>query len=160
MKQKRRGSIRIHIIMPVIILGIAAILSNIAAISNIRKVNENAARIADNDMASLTELSVIKEQIHEIHNLGLSHVTAVDSAGMIQKIDSIKEKEAELFENIEKYEQFIETADRQSYKQMQKYYETFLAAVRRICAFSANRQQAQANMLNKLCRILILRQIH
>ena len=79
---------------------------------------------------------------------------------MIQKIDSIKEKEAELFENIEKYEQFIETADRQSYKQMQKYYETFLAAVRRICAFSANRQQAQANMLNKLCRILILRQIH
>ena len=44
MKQKRRGSIRVRIMLPVVILGIAAVLSNFAAISNIQKVNSNASR--------------------------------------------------------------------------------------------------------------------
>ena len=42
-KKKKRGSIKIRIMLPVLVLGIVAVISNITAMTNIRKVNENAA---------------------------------------------------------------------------------------------------------------------
>ena len=66
-KLKRRGSIKVRIMLPVLILGIVAIVSNVTAMSNIQKVNKNAAQIADHYMTSLTELSSIKEQIGRAH---------------------------------------------------------------------------------------------
>lgn len=65
-KVKRHGSIKVRIMLPVLILGIVAIVSNITAMSNIRKVNTNAERIADHYMTSLTELSAIKEQVQQL----------------------------------------------------------------------------------------------
>lgn len=145
MKQKRRGSIRVRIMLPVVILGIAAVLSNIAAISNIRKVNSNAAEIADHDMVSLTELSTIKGMIQEIHNLALSHATAVNSADMITTVDEIKSKETELAEKMDAYGQYVGKEDKSAYEGMQTQYGELILAVRRVCGFSADRQQAKAN---------------
>lgn len=145
MKQKRRSSIRMRIMLPAAILGIAAVLSNFAAISNIQKVNKNAAEIADHDMVSLTELSIIKEMIQEIHNLALSHVTALNASGMIQTVDQIKEKENELAEKMKNYRQYVSDVDKNVYAEMQKQQEELIKAVRHVCAFSADRQQAKAN---------------
>ncbi len=71
-KQKRRGSIKVRIMLPVLILGIVAIVSNVTAMSNIQKVNKNAERIADHYMTSLTELSSMKEQVQQLHNSSYS----------------------------------------------------------------------------------------
>ena len=101
--KKRHGSIKIRIMLPVLILGIAAVISNVTAISNIRKVNENASQIADHSMSSLTELSVIREQVQELHSLGLSHAVAIHSDAMIDTVNTIKTKEAELAENLANY---------------------------------------------------------
>ncbi len=145
MEQKRRRSIKVRIMLPVVILGIVAVLSNLATMSNIRRVNENAARIADHDMTSLTELSSVKQMIQEIHILGLSHATASDSASMIQAADRLKQKESGLEEKLVAYEQYLSSGDGPAYKEMKEQYKMLLNGVRRICAFSANRKQAQAN---------------
>ncbi len=145
MKQKKRGSIRMHIMLPVLVLGIAAVLSNLAALSNIRKVNENASGIADHYMVSLTKLSSIKETIHEIHNLGLSHATASSASRMIQTVDTMKAKEAELAEKLDAYQQYLDSGDKGPYQALVQKYDELILSVRRICAFSADRQQAKAN---------------
>ena len=78
--KKKRTSVRVHIMLPVLILGFISIASNLLAVFNIRKVNENATEIADHYMASLTELSSLMDQTRELHNLGLSHIIASDSS--------------------------------------------------------------------------------
>ena len=83
MEKKKNGSIRLKIMIPVLILGIVAVASNFLALSSTRKVNKNASEIADHYMKSLTKLSSLKEQIQELHNLGLSHIIATDSESMI-----------------------------------------------------------------------------
>ena len=44
---KKRTSLKALILVPVFILGILSVLSNVMAVNNIRKVNRNASRIAD-----------------------------------------------------------------------------------------------------------------
>lgn len=144
-KKGRRRSIKIRIMLPVLILGIVAIISNITAISNIQKVNENAAEIADHYMKSLTELSSIKEQVLELHNLGLSHAVALDSKSMITTVDTIKANENQLKESLMAYEKYLDEGDKEFYQEMVAQFLTFRQALRRVCAFSANVQQSAAN---------------
>lgn len=144
-KQKRRGSIKVRIMLPVLILGIVAIISNITAMSNIRKVNQNAAQIADHYMTSLTELSSIKEQVQQLHNLGLSHAVAINSNAMIDTVNMIKEKEVLLDESLKNYEKYLDEGDKESYQEMTGQFEELKLALRRVCAFSANVQQSLAN---------------
>lgn len=144
-KQKRRKSIKVRIMLPVLILGIVAIISNITAISNIQKVNKNAADIADHYMKSLTELSSIKEQVLELHNLGLSHAVAPDSASMIRTVDTIKANEQILKESLMNYEKYLSDNDKDFYQEMIAEFLDFRQALRRVCAFSANVEQAEAN---------------
>ena len=42
MSKKKKSSVRIAILLPVMVLGVVSILSNLMAITNIRKVNKNA----------------------------------------------------------------------------------------------------------------------
>lgn len=50
---KKRTSLKALILVPVFILGILSVLSNVMAVNNIRKVNRNASRIADDCMNSI-----------------------------------------------------------------------------------------------------------
>lgn len=144
-KKKRRGSIKVRIMLPVLILGIVAIISNVTAMSNIRKVNQNAAQIADHYMTSLTELSSIKEQVQQLHNLGLSHAVAINSNAMIDTVNTIKEKETVLAESLKNYEKYLDEGDKEAYQEMTGQFEELKLALRRVCAFSANVQQSLAN---------------
>ena len=56
MQKKARISIKYIILIPVFVLGIVSIFSNIQAILNIKKVNTNATEITDTYMARISEL--------------------------------------------------------------------------------------------------------
>lgn len=144
-KVKRHGSIKVRIMLPVLILGIVAIVSNITAMSNIRKVNTNAERIADHYMTSLTELSAIKEQVQQLYSLGLSHAVAISSGTMIATVNTIKQNETVLAESLKNYEQYLDPEDLSSYQEMTGQFEELKLALRRVCAFSANVQRTLAN---------------
>lgn len=144
-KLKRRGSIKVRIMLPVLILGIVAIVSNVTAMSNIQKVNKNAAQIADHYMTSLTELSSIKEQVQQLYSLGLSHAVAINSNTMIDTVNTIKQKEEVLAESLKNYEAYLDPEDQQFYQEMTAQFEELKLALRRVCAFSANLQRSLAN---------------
>ena len=55
-RQKNSISIKILIMLPVMVLGIVSIISNITAIQNIRNVNRNASVITDDQMLGIQEL--------------------------------------------------------------------------------------------------------
>ncbi len=133
--------------LPVLILGIVAVVSNILALSNTKKVHTNASNITEHYMVSVTKLSTIKEQTQELHNLGLSHIIATDSTSMIHYIDTIKEKELVLQESIENYKQYLNSENESAYKDLGKQLSTLTESLKRVCAYSANTQTALANTI-------------
>ena len=54
MEKKRRISIKLIILIPVCILGIVAVLSNVEAIRNLRNVNQTAVEISEEHMVNIT----------------------------------------------------------------------------------------------------------
>ena len=89
---KKKRSIRNMILIPVAVLGLVAILSNLLSLTNIQKVNKNASAIADDYMVSIAELSTIQRQAQDIHKLALSHIIATDFDTMIGIVDDINEQ--------------------------------------------------------------------
>ncbi len=144
-KRTKHRSIKVRIMLPVLILGIVAIVSNLIAIFNIQKVNQNASEIADHSMTSLTELSSIREQVQQLHNLGLSHAVAINSKTMIDTVNTIKANEVTLAQSLKNYEQYLIEGDKQYYQEMQAQFDELTLALRRVCAFSANVQRSLAN---------------
>lgn len=70
---KKRTSLKALILVPVFILGILSVLSNVMAVNNIRKVNRNASRIADDCMNSISELLPLRTK----HSLYISWVCPI-----------------------------------------------------------------------------------
>lgn len=144
-KNTKRGSIRTSIMIPVLILGFVAVVSNVLAFLNIQKVNNNASEIADHYMSSLTEVSSMKEQTQNLHNIGLSHIIASDALGMIANINAIKEQEVKLASDMEAYSKYITKDDMAEYERMKEELVNLENSLRRLCAYSANMQTKEAN---------------
>ena len=99
-RQKNNMSIRIMIMLPVMVLGIVSIISNITAIRNIHNVNTNASVITDDYMPGIQELSDMREMAQNIHKKALSHIIATDYDTMITIVEEIKTEEANLDEGL------------------------------------------------------------
>ena len=100
---KKRTSLKALILVPVFILGILSVLSNVMAVNNIRKVNRNASRIADDCMNSISELSAIENETQSIHTLGLSHIIATDLNTMISIVEEMQTEQETLEQELEDY---------------------------------------------------------
>lgn len=138
MKKKKKGSIKLYIILPVLILGIVSIISNIMAIQNIRKVNANASNIADHYMTNITQLSEIERQAQELHKEALSHIIAADANTKISLIDGIKEKEKVLDNALNEYALNLSETEEATYQELLLNYDKLKDAIVNLAAFSAN----------------------
>lgn len=74
-------------LIPVFILGIFSIISNVMSVSNIRNVNRSAVQISEVSLKNVSGLAEIQKQTQDIHNLGLSHIIAVDLDSMIKLVE-------------------------------------------------------------------------
>ena len=112
---KKKWNIKYRLILPIALLGIVALISNLLAVSNIKNVNDNAANIADNYMEGKTQLAKLRESVMNIHKLALSHIVATDYNTMITLVNDIKEEEKNLDDMLAKYEIYITDDDRETY---------------------------------------------
>ncbi len=96
-------SLKLRLIIPIALLGIVALLSNVLSIINIRNVNASAANIADNYMDNKSRLAEICQSSMNIHKMALSHIVATDYNTMITLIQQIKEEEASLDDLLAEY---------------------------------------------------------
>ena len=113
---KGKLTLQQRLILPIVLLGLVALLSNILAVFGINNVHANAGTIVDEYMASETQLEEIRRSMMDIHRLALSHIVAADHATMIELVQEIKAEEAALDEKLAEGEQgpyglFITTVD-------------------------------------------------
>ena len=93
---KGRLTLQQRLILPIILLGLVTLLSNLLAVFSINNVHANAGTIVDRYMVSETRLEDIRRSMMNIHRLALSHIVAADHASMIRLVQQIKAEEAAL----------------------------------------------------------------
>lgn len=163
MKGKKRLSITIVILVPVFILGVLAIFSNITAISNLRKVNTTAVMISDEHMVNISELSNIEKELQEIHKKALSHIIATDLDTLIATVAEVRAEEEVLDACLEEYRDSLLGADASAYDQLVTNYETMKYEIANLMAYSGNAEKetafALANGTIKQCSDEMQRQV-
>ena len=139
---KKKWNIKYRLILPIALLGIVALISNLLAVSNIKNVNANAANIADNYMEGKTRLAKIHQSVMNIHKMALSHIVATDYNTMIILVNEIKEEEEKLDGMLAEYEIYITDSDRETYNALLSDYDSFKhSLVFLICASAASKTQ-------------------
>ncbi|MCI8599641.1 MAG: methyl-accepting chemotaxis protein [Lachnospiraceae bacterium] len=135
-------SLKQRLIIPIALLGIVALLSNILSIFNIHNVNSSAANIADNYMEGNNRLAEICQASMNIHKMALSHIVATDYDTMITLVQQIKEEEALLDEKLSDYESHVIPEDQAQYELLLSDYDSFKhALVHLVCASASHKTQ-------------------
>ena len=137
MNQKKKLSTKLIILIPVFILGIFSIISNVMSVSNIRNVNRSAVQISEVSLKNVSGLAEIQKQTQDIHNLGLSHIIAVDLDSMIQLVEKIRSQEDALEKNLESYKKYVTPDTKKEYNDIKKNYEELKYECANVMAFSA-----------------------
>ena len=137
MNQKKKLSTKLIILIPVFILGIFSIISNVMSVSNIRNVNRSAIQISEVSLKNVSGLAEIQRQTQDIHNLGLSHIIAVDLDSMIQLVEKIRSQEDALEKDLESYKTYVTPDTQKEYNDIKKKYEELKYECANVMAFSA-----------------------
>ena len=146
---KGKLTLQQRLILPIVLLGLVALLSNILAVFGINNVNGNAGTIVDTYMASETKLEEIRRSMMGIHRLALSHIVAADHSTMIQLVQEIKDEQAALDERLEAYESFVPEEESGTYQALLEDYDAFKhALVRLVCASADSKTQEAYAMAN------------
>lgn len=137
MNQKKKLSTKLIILIPVFILGIFSIISNVMSVSNIRNVNRSAVQISEVSLKNVSGLAEIQRQTQDMHNLGLSHIIAVDLDSMIQLVEKIRSQEDALEKDLESYKIYVTPDTQKEYNDIKKNYEELKYECANVMAFSA-----------------------
>lgn len=143
MKEKKRISIKFIVLIPVLILGIVAVFSNIQAILNIRRVNTTAVTIADEHMVNISQLSDIEKAIQEIHKLALSHIIATDLDTLIGMVGQVHTQEEVLAGYLEDYKECL-MQDPAGYERFIENYQNMRYEIANLMAYSGNNDKVAA----------------
>lgn len=147
MKKQGRISTKLIILLPVFILGFVSVLSNIIAVFNVRRVNQNATQIANGYMECVSELGDIQKVTLDIHRLGLSHIVATDLNGMISLVDSIRSEEEILDGYLTEFQAYVDEDNKADYDNLLSNYEGLKYELANLMAYSANGKNEEAYAL-------------
>ncbi len=146
---KGKLTLQQRLILPIVLLGLVALLSNIAAVFGVNNVNAKANTIVDAYMASETKLEEIRRSMMGIHRLALSHIVAADHSTMIRLVQEIKDEEAALDEQLAAYESFVPKEEQEAYQSLLADYASFKhALVKLVCASADSKTQEAYAMAN------------
>ncbi len=144
MNRKKRLSITIVILVPVFILGVLSIFSNITAINNLRRVNTTAVTISDEHMVNISRLSDIEKELQEIHKKALSHIIATDLDTLIATVAEVRAEEEILDTYLVEYKDSLVAADPSAYNTLVSNYETLKYEIANLMAYSGNAEKETA----------------
>lgn len=139
---KKKLTIQQRLILPIILLGILALISNALSVFSINNVNSNASNIVDDDMAGSEMLQDIRHTTTNIHKMALSHIVATDYGTMITVVNQIKEEERILEGYLKKYQDYVKNDEDAIYARLLENYDSFKhALVYLVCASADSRTQ-------------------
>lgn len=143
-QNKKRIGIRVIVMIPVLVLGIFGILSNISSLMSLQRVNTNAKNITDTYMESISKMSEIQSDVQSMHKMALSHIIATKFDTMIKIVDQMEELEAKLEEELTQYQQFVGTDTADEYNNIIKNYKLYKETLFNLIAFSADSKTSKA----------------
>ena len=143
-REKRRIGIKVKVLLPVIVLGIVSLFSNMMAVTNLRSVNAEAAMITDHYMVSIEKLSDIQKKAQNLHKMALSHIVATDVENMLSIVDDVRSTEEELDTCLEEYRYYLDKDTMSDYEQLCAEYDRMKDAMANVMAYSANNQNELA----------------
>ncbi len=142
-------SLKHRLIIPIALLGLVALFSNILSVWNIHNVNASAANIADNYMDAQSRLAQISQSSMDIHKMALSHIVATDYNTMTTLVQQIKSEESLLDDMLADYEQHIIKKDRTQYETLLADYTSFKKAlIHLVCASASHKTQDAYTLAN------------
>ncbi len=147
MRDKKRLSIKTIILVPVFILGVMAVFSNVEGIINIRKVNTTAVTISDEHLVTISELSDIETKIQEIHKKALTHIIATDLDSLIGIVEEVRSEEDTLDGYLEEYKDSLMKTDAAAYEQLVSTYGNMKYEIANLLAYSGNSSKEEAYAL-------------
>ena len=138
----RNISIKHRLMIPIALLGIVALLSNVLAVVNIHNVNANATNIADKYMDGKNKLAEIRQSAMEVHKMALSHIVATDYDTMIFLVQQIKDEEALLGSKLEGYKDYVLPKDLANYEKLLSDYDSFRhSLIHLLCSSASHKTQ-------------------
>ena len=137
MNQKKKLSTKLIILVPVFILGVFSIISNIISVSNIRNINRSAKQISEVSLNNISSLAEIQKETQDIHKLGLSHIIAIDLDSMIKLVEQIRSQEDTLEKDLESYKVYVTPDTKKEYSDIRKNYEKLKYECANVMAYSA-----------------------
>ncbi len=141
---KKKFTIQQRLILPIILLGIVALLSNALSVFSINNVNSNASKIVDEYMVGSETLQNIRHATTNIHKMALSHIVAADYNTMITIVAQIKEEEKVLETFLEEYKDYVTEEEEGVYAQLLQNYDSFRHALVYLVCASADSKTADA----------------
>ena len=141
---KKRLSLKYIILVPVIILGIVSVVSNIWSMNSLKRVNDTATKIVEENLYNITSLSEIQKEASAIHRLALSHIIASDFDSMVALVDSVRAEEAKLDAMLDEYSKRLPKDDEQAFTQFSSSYEGLKYEIANLLAYSGNSKKTAA----------------
>lgn len=141
---KKRLSLKYIILVPVIILGIVSVVSNIWSMNSLKRVNDTATKIVEENLYNITSLSEIQKEASAIHRLALSHIIASDFDSMVALVDSVRAEEAKLDAMLDEYSKRLPKDDEQAFTQFISSYEGLKHEIANLLAYSGNSKKTAA----------------
>jgi len=136
--------IREIVMIPVLILGLFSIVSNIISLSNIRSVNKEADQIANNYLESISSMGKIQEDVQNIHQKALSHIIATKFETMVNIVEEIDEDEATLEAELKDYQKYVTADTAKQYNAIIENYLLYKDTLKDLIAYSANSETSLA----------------
>lgn len=136
--------IRGIVMIPVLILGLFSIVSNIISLSNIRSVNKEADQIANNYLESISTMGKIQEDVQNIHQKALSHIIATKFETMVDIVEEIDEDEATLEAELKDYQKFVTADTAKQYNAIIENYLLYKDTLKDLIAYSADSETSLA----------------
>lgn len=124
-----------------------SVVSNILAVTNIKRVNANATQIANGYMSCISELGDIQKETLLIHRLGLSHIVATDLNTMISLVETIRSEQETLETYLDDFQEYVTDDNKAEYDALVSNYEGMKYELANLMAYSANNDNEAAYAL-------------
>lgn len=124
-----------------------SVVSNILAVTNIKRVNANATQIANGYMNCISELGDIQKETLLIHRLGLSHIVATDLNTMISLVETIRSEQETLETYLDDFQEYVTDDNKAEYDALVSNYEGMKYELANLMAYSANNDNEAAYAL-------------
>ena len=144
---RKHGTMILLILIPVLILGLVSVMSNIVSSKNIKSVSNSASEIADNSMLSIEALGEIRQDTQSLHTQALSHIVATDLDSMLDIVAGLRDTQSGLAASLDEYEQFVSADDKDNFQALKDGIDQFNYHLADLLAFSGAGENEKAYAL-------------